>query len=478
MSVQEPIISSQDEPIRNVPVTSVAGQQARDAAAFRRSMFALRGHRQSVATLALALMALIGGTVMALTVESLFPIMLTLSGILDTVSIVTAAVGTLGILCLVLLAAQIPALDRAFGRDGLIAWHKVLGPWSLVLIAVHIAASVLSVAAAATDNRLRAAISFVVSDGDLVLALLGSLIFLVGGVTSWSKVRGLLPRGLWWTVHLTLYLGILLAFFHQVTAGGPFMIGVAKALWIGVYVVVGVLVLTYRVALPLIRSAEHGLRVEAVVYESPGVYSVWMRGRGLDALGMEPGQFMSFRFLSPGLVWQAHPYSLSALPGGDLIRITVAEVGTGTARLRHVRPGTRVLVEGPHGVLTPVQFGSERVVLFGGGVGIAPLVPLARTFAGRGVPVDVVYRTSVHDRAPLLHELTDLHDAGWIRLMFLPGHRHEQPLDSWRLHTLLGDVRNAEIYMCGPVGLTDEIQAGLRALGATPDRIHTELFEM
>lgn len=234
-------------------------------------MTALRGRRQTAATWWLAAMGLIAGMVMALTVESIFPIMLTVSGVLDTVSILTAAAGTLGILTLLVLAAQIPVLDRAFGHDGLVAWHKLLGPWSLWLIAVHITASVLSVAFAATGNAVVAAINFVFSDGDLILALLGSLIFLLGGVTSWSKVRGYLPRSLWWSIHLSLYAGIVLAFFHQITAGGPFISGVSKALWIAVYLVVAALVVVFRGVRPLMLSARHGVRVEAVVNESPGV---------------------------------------------------------------------------------------------------------------------------------------------------------------------------------------------------------------
>lgn len=446
--------------------------------AYRLEMAAERGRRQRSATAWLAGMSLMTGVVMALTVASIFPVMLTAAGILDAVSMVSAAAGTLGILLLVVLASRIPALDRAFGHDGLIAWHKLLGPWSLGLIAVHIVASVSAVAFAAADNAVGAAVSFVVSDGDLILALLGALVFALGGVTSWSKVRGRLPRTLWWSIHLSLYAGIILAFFHQITAGGPFISGFGKAMWIGLYAVVASLVVIYRCARPLMVTTRHGLTVETVVEESPGVVSVWLRGRDLDSLGLEPGQFMTFRFLSPGLMWHAHPFSVSSPPHGNLMRITVAAAGVATSRMRFLRPGIRVAVEGPHGVLTPVQFGADRAVLVGGGVGIAPLVPLAKEFAARGVATDVVYRVPSEERAPLLGELTELHRAGRIKLHLLVGPRAYQPLHAARLRSLLGDISQAEIYLCGPVGLTTEVRVAARALGTAPNRIHTELFEM
>lgn len=445
---------------------------------YRQELAAERGRRQRAVTLWLAGMALVAGVVMAMTVASICPVAVTAAGILDAVSVVSAAAGTLGILLLVVLAARIPALDRAFGHDGLMAWHKVLGPWSLGLVAVHIAASVLAVAFAATGNAVGAAVSFVLSDGDLILALLGSLVFALGGVTSWSKVRGLLPRSLWWSIHLSLYAGIILAFFHQITAGGPFISGFAKVLWIGLYALVAALILGFRVIRPVLITMRHGLTVEAVVNESPGVVSVWMRGRNLESLGVDPGQFMTFRFLAPGLMWHAHPFSVLAVPHTDLMRITVAEAGAATARMRFLRPGTRVAVEGAHGVLTRVQFGADRAVLVGGGVGIAPLVPLAREFAARGVATDVVYRAPSEERAPLVGELVELHRAGAIRLHLLTGPRTYQPLHAGRLRSLLGDISQAEIYLCGPVGLTNEVRVAARALGTAPDRIHTELFEM
>ncbi|MDO5619435.1 ferredoxin reductase family protein [Kocuria sp.] len=479
MSIQEHVTRASDPAAhRSESAETVTGRTPAELSAYHRAMASLRGRRNTVATWWLAAMALVGGVVMALTVESIFPIVLSTSGVLDAISVVSAAAGTLGILFLVVLASRVPALEKAVGQDGLIAWHKVLGPVSLWLIAVHITATVLSTAFAATGNAVSATISFLFSDGDLILALLGALVFLLGGVTSWSKVRGRLPRSLWWSIHLSLYAGIILAFFHQITAGGPFVSGLSKVLWIGVYVGVAAVVVVYRVLRPLMASNRHAIRVEAVVNESPGVVSIWMRGHKLEELGVEPGQFMSFRFFTAGLAWHAHPFSVSAVPGNGLVRITVAEAGRATQRMRYLRAGTRVSVEGPYGVLTPMHFGGERAVLVGGGVGIAPLIPLAREFAQQGVRTDVVYRVSTSQRAPLLQELEDLDRDGWIRLHVLAGPRLTQPLHAARLRSLLGDVSQAEIYLCGPTGMTNEVRVAARALGTAPDRIHSELFQM
>ena len=79
------------------------------------------------------------------------------------------------------------------------------------------------------------------------------------------------------------------------------------------------LVVTYRFVVPLLRSARHQLRIERVKQEAPGVYSVICRGRRVDRLAVSGGQFFQWRFLAEGLWWQAHPYSLSALPRPPMV---------------------------------------------------------------------------------------------------------------------------------------------------------------
>ena len=56
----------------------------------------------------------------------------------------------------------------------------------------------------------------------------------------------------------------------------------------------------------------------------------------------EAGQFMLWRFLTRRGWWQAHPFSLSAVPDGRRLRFTVKEIGDDTRWMRRVRPGTRV----------------------------------------------------------------------------------------------------------------------------------------
>src|ERR1035437_10812669 len=97
-----------------------------------------------------------------------------------------------------------------------------------------------------------------------------------------------------------------------------------------------------------------------------------MRGRMLHRLPVRAGQFLQWRFLDgPGFT-RAHPYSLSAAPDGKTLRITAAHLGDGSARLATLRPGTKVLFEGPYGRLHEGVRTRRQVLLMASGLRRTP----------------------------------------------------------------------------------------------------------
>ena len=136
------------------------------------------------------------------------------------------------------------------------------------------------------------------------------------------------------------------------------------------YGAVSALLFWYRLLVPLRLNLRHRMRVEAVVQEAPGVVSVLITGRKLHRIGAEAGQFFRWRFLAPGLRWGSHPYSLSAPPRPNLLRITVKAVGGHSTGLSRLKPGTRVWAEGPYGAMTASRRSQSKVLMIAGGAGI------------------------------------------------------------------------------------------------------------
>jgi ferredoxin-NADP reductase len=277
-------------------------------------------------------------------------------------------------------------------------------------------------------------------------------------------------------VHLYTYLALFLSFSHQVDTGASF-VGhpVARSWWTALWLGTLGVVLASRVALPLWRTLYHRVRVVAVRPEGPGVVSVVMRGHRLDRLPVAGGQFFQWRFLRPGTWWQAHPYSLSAAPAGDMLRITVKDLGDHSRSLARLAPGTRVAIEGPYGSFTADAAARDRLLLIGAGVGTAPILALLQELP-RDADVTVLLRASTHEELVLRDEIAD---AAWRRggrVAELVGSRERIRLDGAALRDLVPDLRSREVYLCGPDALSRRLAVELRRAGVPDRHVHFESF--
>lgn len=415
------------------------------------------------------------GITLGLALAALLPLTLTASGILYAIQSLAACAGAYLVLVEFLLISRAPFIERAIGQDSLVAAHKLIGPWALWLIVVHIALVVP--ASVRGSNWISAGWAFILSDQWLFLALVGTACFLALGLTSWKRIRGRLARQRWWTIHLYAYLGIALAFGHQIFSGGPFLSGFGRVWWVGLYCAVGLAVLTWRVIVPIRSSIVHDLRVAAVVPETRDACSVWISGRGLDSLGARAGQFLNVRFWHKGLFFEGHPYSLSAPPTDSMLRITVKALGDASRLTAGIPVGTRVFIEGPYGVMTSSRARTSRALLIAGGIGIAPMRALAESLAPTHQVELLVRSRDIADLA-LSAELDALDALPNLRVRTLIGPRAQHPIDAASLAPSIRDPRSIDVYACGPEALLDSVRAAARALGVPADRIHIESFDM
>ncbi len=294
-------------------------------------------------------------------------------------------------------------------------------------------------------------------------------------MTSYRLARRRMAYETWWSVHLYTYLALLLSFPHQVDTGASF-VGhpVARLWWTFLWLGTLGVVVTARIALPVWRSLRHQVRVVGVRPEGPGVVSILLRGRKLDRLPVAGGQFLQWRFLRPGLWWQAHPYSLSAAPAGDLLRITVKDLGDHSAGLTRLRSGTRLAIEGPYGTFTADTAKRDRLLLVGAGVGTAPILALLQELPPQA-DVTVLLRASTHDDLVLRDEVADEVERRGGRLVELIGSRDQVRLGAAALRKVVPDVRGREVYLCGPDALSRQLVSELERAGVPEPQIHFEL---
>ena len=159
-------------------------------------------------------------------------------------------------------------------------------------------------------------------------------------------------------------------------------------------------------------------------------------------------------------------------------------VGDGGAALAALRPGTRVLVEGPYGRLSARARTRPRVALFGAGVGITPLRALAEALSYAPGEAILLYRFS--GRPLFDREIRQLAEQRGLQVVFLPGHRRSAgswlgsgigPVDDQTALTRwVPDIADRDVYVCGPEPWAQDVRRAAAAAGLPDDRFHVESF--
>jgi predicted ferric reductase len=400
----------------------------------------------------------------------------TLPGVLTAAGRMTGLLSAYAMLVTVALSARIGPLERAIGQDRLIAWHRKLGPWGLYLLLAHVVLIVLGYAGLASTGILAQVWQLLLTYPGMLAAAASMALLFLAGITSYTRARRRFRYETWWSIHLYTYLALLLAFSHEVNNGASFVGHPAETTWwTTIQLVLLAAVVWWRVAVPVIRSLRHGIRVHSVVRESADVVSVVLEGRRLDRLPVAGGQFFQWRFLVKGGWWEAHPFSLSNVPHEHRMRITVKDLGDHSRELATMRPGTRVFIEGPYGRFTADAATSDKVVLIGAGVGVTPLVGILQDLEEHA-DVAVLLRGRRSEDLVLADEVAAEVGRRGGRLWAALGPRETVDLSAAALRATIPDLPERDVYVCGPEAFTAGIADACRAAGVPSARIHFESF--
>jgi len=381
------------------------------------------------------------------------------------------------VIAMILMMARTPVLEHTIGADRLARWHGLLGPCILALVVVHGVAATLAWAQAQSLS-IRASTSQVLQMAGLPAATVSTALFLAIGAVSARFVRRRLRYETWHAIHLLAYLAIALAFAHELA--GPDLAGhpLIQILWSVLYTASFALLIRYRVLAPLLQAARHRLRVAEVRHEADGVISIVVRGVDLGELNAQSGQFFRWRFLTLRNWASAHPFSLSAAPARDELRITVKAVGDGTRTLQHLRPGTVVLAEGPYGAMTGRRRTRHGVLLIAGGVGITPMRSLFETLPRADGPLTLLYRAPTMADVLFRDELEAIAARRGAQIVYWTGSSRdpENAITAANLCARIPDLTERDVYLCAGPALTRAVKSAVADAGLPSRHLHVEEF--
>jgi dihydroorotate dehydrogenase electron transfer subunit len=193
-----------------------------------------------------------------------------------------------------------------------------------------------------------------------------------------------------------------------------------------------------------------------------------------------PGQFVLIRVKDRSFPFLGRPlgvYAQERGPGGSRLEILYRVAGRGTGVLSLLKKGDALEVLGPLGQGFKAVRGRDRVVMIAGGIGIAPLTPLARRLCAKlpaRATLDFYYGA---ERADFLVGLGTLRDTcRSIRIATDDGSRgFRGPVTD----LFAGDLKNypparTVVYACGPRAMLKRIS---ELLAGSPIRCQVSVEE-
>src|SRR5260370_1192356 len=234
------------------------------------------------------------------------------------------------------------------------------------------------------------------------------------------------------------------------------------------------------------------LAVPAIDQESADVTSLTMQSAvGQPLPTALPGQYVVSRLQpSAGRPPLFRSYSLSGPLSTERYRISVKiepNGAAGTYLRGHVRVGDVLDVSSPRGSFI-LQSGERPVVLLSAGIGATPVLAMLYALAAARSTRPVLW-LHARDRQhhPFAAEVRRLmlaltHGRSYV-CYSRPGSRDKMDEDfdatghlSRSVFDEVGIPREADVYLCGPTRFMADMKDALARLGASPVRVHVEIF--
>lgn len=385
--------------------------------------------------------------------------------------------GLIAVLCIlleILLLARVPFVEENFNLHDILNIHRLTGYVIVAALSIHIASTVLGYAAPNHTALWTQFLHLNTSMDDILKATIGALLLCVATALSVHLIRSKMRYEMWFITHLFLYVAIALTFFHQLNVGSDFLRQQwFVAFWYMIYFIVFGLLGYYRFVRMFLYEYKHKLRVLKVVKEAKDTYSVYLTGKDIAKLRYIPGQYATWRFIDKSWI-EAHPFSFSSPPGSDTIRITAKAPDKQYAdHIKHLKPGTTVLMDGPRGAFLLDKLYDNDVVLIAGGIGIAPYLSGIEILLQKSSSVTLLYSIRSDEYLSFDKELQDLEKQGLKVKIHRSNKNGHMTIESIQKYL---DSPHCCVYLCGPEAMIQSLVPKIKLQGIAASNIFTERF--
>ncbi|MEZ4210106.1 MAG: ferric reductase-like transmembrane domain-containing protein [Patescibacteria group bacterium] len=372
-----------------------------------------------------------------------------------------------------LLSGRHKVIDAWFqGLDRVYALHRQTGVAAWTLITVHALYMGLRFVDLGWIYPYRVWFELPAANLGLLLGRIGFLLFTgILLITLFSKMKYETKK----LLHMWLGFSLLLGSIHALLISSF----LADAFWLRNYLVllvaVGTLSFIWRTVLgtwlvPTIKTTIQSITpisktTNHLVLSHQTQLSNW-----------KPGQFAFIRIQDPNWKYDDHPFSIIQDPNSKTLEFAIKAVGDFTTQLPNFKPNTPVLVEGPYGGFSYLNSTNINQIWIAGGIGITPLLAMARHLTSHTTNhnVHLYYSVTTKPEAIYLNELEQLaNNNPQFTFTLIESQIHGKLTTDQIIDTLQSDY-----FICGPIPMINSLVSQLKKKGVPSSRIHFEKFKL
>jgi predicted ferric reductase len=170
-------------------------------------------------------------------------------------------------------------------------------------------------------------------------------------------------------------------------------------------------------------------------------------------------------------------FSIASLQNPEFI-LVAKNLGVFTSKMKNIKLGTKVMVEGPYGYFSHLNTKNKKQVWLAGGIGVTPFLGMAEKMRNDGgYEVDLYYCTKNSTEAVLLEELQSITETN-KSFRVIPWYSDERGhLNAYKISEMTDGLMNRDVFICGPISFSNDITRQLKGMGFPKLNIHSERFK-
>lgn len=237
-------------------------------------------------------------------------------------------------------------------------------------------------------------------------------------------------------------------------------------------------------------NGRHRVRCVRIIQETADVKTFCFNAEQAIMFFFKPGQFVTLE-LSIDHDTVMRSYTISSSPSVPYsFSITVKRVPGGRVSNwlhDHIRVQDELIVHGPVGQFNCIDHPSEKVLFLSGGVGITPVMSMARWYFDTNADVDMAFVHSARTPADVIYARELEHMSARVSEFMVhlicervpsgqawPGYRGY--LNQAKLDMMVPDFMQRRIFCCGPAPYMAAVRELLATQGFDFEHYHEESF--